>query len=187
MSTPQKREENMSIYRGITMHQLFAVVGCLGLLFFFSCCDDEPSNVECEQSCVEKYAGAVDSCEENAATCMEDCSSPDDTSCMWDCEDYEFECNMAMFMCMSGCPCLEASQHCVLGCDTEDMDCLTACSDDYVDCAGVDSAYNCVSLCSSAKTGCVWACEDISTDMSGYLDCRAECHQTFKGCLDDCV
>jgi len=149
-------------------------------------CDDDESNASCERGCARDYLAAVDSCEDDATACMAGCSSPDDSSCMWDCDDLAMECDFEMIMCMSGCPCLEKVQDCATGCGQDDMDCYQTCSDKYLDCAGTDSAYNCINMCSPDKYSCLWDCEDTA-DMSDYLDCRADCHAGYTGCLGDCV
>jgi len=164
-----------------------AVFGTCLLLSALGCDDDEGNNEACERGCADDYLVAVDSCEEDATSCMGGCSAPDDVSCMWDCEDLEAECDFEMIMCMSGCPCMEASQSCISGCGQEDMDCFQACGNNYMDCAGPESPYTCITMCSPEKYGCVWDCEETAVDMPAYLDCRVDCHQAFTGCLADCT
>ncbi len=151
-------------------------------------CDDEVDNQTCESGCLTDYANELDSCEAEATSCMESCSSPDDTECMWECEDYEDECDLDMYMCVGGCPCADAMQDCYLDCDSNDVDCTTDCANDYADCAGADSPYTClVTTCQGDWYTCLWECEDSTSTMSDYLNCRGSCHTDYVSCVSDCA
>jgi hypothetical protein len=167
--------------------QILAALGCWTALSALGCDDDGGDNQSCESGCAADYASAVDSCEDDATACMAGCDSPDDVSCMWDCEDLDDECQFDMIMCMSGCPCLKSSQNCIAGCGSEDTDCYMECSERYLDCAGPNSPYMCTTYCPGDKASCLWDCEETAADMDEYLECRADCHQQLSDCLADCI
>jgi len=157
-------------------------------LVALGCSDDDggSGNQACESACVEDYLGTVDSCEDETTDCMTDCTSPDDTSCMGECEVIMHECEFEMSACMAGCPCNDALSNCAAGCDYDDSGCLNACHDKHLECTGGDSVYDSTTACGMQKLECLSGCE-AEADTDGYLDCRAGCHQAYTGCLSDCV
>jgi hypothetical protein len=162
-----------------------------------SCKSDSEKNADCEQDCTGDYADDIDKCEEKTVECMSDCDDPDDTSCMWDCEDYEYECSMSYNMCLGDCPCLEDVTDCIMDCgildddddddDEEQMECMLECQEDYEDCAGKDSPFLCAGDCNSMKMMCTSNCEENEPNMNDYLNCRGGCHEEHGDCLNGCI
>lgn len=166
------------------------LAGTVGLCLL-SCRGDGNSassgdNTQCESRCADEYANDAANCEAQTAECMATCTGPEDTTCMWDCEDFEFDCAVSFNSCMARCPCADASASCILNCDSNDTNCLSACADEYLSCAGGDSAYMCVSMCDAAKESCNWDCEDNAVTIDDYLSCREDCASDHGSCLSDC-
>lgn len=176
-------------WRNLSILTLFVT----GLAAAVTHCDDDDDNSGCESKCVSNYQSDLSSCENEVATCMESCSGPDDSLCMWDCEDLGIECETNLNTCLASCPCAKKMQNCILDCFDNgndkkfDTNCMMDCSQKYVDCAGSESPYNCSTLCQANSSSCLMNCENDSTDITGYLNCRVDCHQAALSCLDSCA
>ena len=98
------------------------ITGCAlsaTMLAVVACGDDESENNDsCETDCVAEYAKDAQTCEEETTSCMADCTGPDDTSCMWDCEDFEMECSTSFVVCVGRCPCAKKLVSCSQDCRT---------------------------------------------------------------------
>ena len=166
----------------------------IGLLVsLFNACkgdDDDKSanNLSCEQNCAGKYVKDVAACDQQTTDCLSGCAGPDDTSCIWDCEDLEMVCSNELTLCSAQCPCIEASASCILDCgESEDQACYTACASDYLECAGGQSPFQCIMMCESNKSSCTFDCEDTTTDMDAYITCRSACNSTHESCVELCI
>lgn len=147
---------------------------------------EQEDNEVCESECVAAYAEDAPVCADRVATCLEGCTGPDDTSCVWDCDDGQLSCTISFSTCSSRCPCATDMTRCALECPYDDLDCLTVCSDGYQTCAGSSTPYLCGVDCDTARYLCESAC-DSSTDGPSYAACRRSCGDSTSTCLERCL